>query len=779
MKTVQDHLRELMTPVQPLGVEYRPCEAHGHLPCKVVNRSWIETGTDLVEGAGQLEKLVGDLTAQKLKPKKDRVTEKTLAVHIDRQREIKADYREKLAFLLSKAENEGPKSRAQIVGNFRGLIRDAYRESYMAGMLATSSGVKSPDRLMLATLQREADDEVNYFSKFLRAIWNDEEIMPRDRRAGMYVDALDSLFSLGALTGTPYRILVYWKMCITTGTSRVLTYRGMVPIADVIPGDMVLTHKLQWREVKAVHHRLSQPWHESMIVNGVGCTTDHEFYTSNGWKCIKRIALSSVPILTLQGEAGSYALREVSYDVKSQGLVPSGVTLYDLTVDEDSSFIVEGIVSHNSPAEHCIDCYTLAANSPYAKPGDIVVDRDTLPTVPRRGDTQCLSNCKCYLEYVKEDDPDYHYEPRARPGVTVEPKPESERSADDPDTIDENDPEIIAAQKEGDQIETDLAYYKAMAELTGDPEYRKKRQELLARQVELQDSLGIRLVPRTEADVMVNLARQAQAEGFDPVFKLDSYKPTAGIQAGLLRGATFERGVIENYSDGRGIFESVDGVKSPIALDDSQSSILFVDNAKEFINRPWSVFRPEDPTAFHTQMNGYQASYAENFGADECMREEYLRESRNLCDVRGAIEAFRSILRSRPRVETFGMQLSIEAPSSKVRGFVIDGEAVRFSHYYTHQPLDYQESRRALREATGAYIYSIRLAQADRDAFESLVSKISDSGNLFDSVYAVDDSLPESKFGAVYALFLEQPRGFRVSYPDVYAFVERVLGGLT
>jgi len=54
-----------------------------------------------------------------------------------------------------------------------------------------------------------------------------------------------------------------------------------------------------------------------------------------------------------------------------------------------------------SPAEHCSHCLFLASQSPFTKAN--------LPTVPRIGETKCLSNCKCQLqikqvslmEYVK------------------------------------------------------------------------------------------------------------------------------------------------------------------------------------------------------------------------------------------------------------------------------------------------------------------------------------------------------------------------------------------
>lgn len=42
-------------------------------------------------------------------------------------------------------------------------------------------------------------------------------------------------------------------------------------------------------------------------------------------------------------------------------------------------------------ADHCRDCVELASGGPYT--------RDTLPTTPRAGDTQCISNCKCRLVF--------------------------------------------------------------------------------------------------------------------------------------------------------------------------------------------------------------------------------------------------------------------------------------------------------------------------------------------------------------------------------------------
>ena len=42
-----------------------------------------------------------------------------------------------------------------------------------------------------------------------------------------------------------------------------------------------------------------------------------------------------------------------------------------------------------TPSEHCPHCLYLERMSPFTK--------DTLPTIPKSGDTKCLSNCNCHL----------------------------------------------------------------------------------------------------------------------------------------------------------------------------------------------------------------------------------------------------------------------------------------------------------------------------------------------------------------------------------------------
>lgn len=45
--------------------------------------------------------------------------------------------------------------------------------------------------------------------------------------------------------------------------------------------------------------------------------------------------------------------------------------------------------------DHCSDCPVLAVSGPYT--------RNTLPTMPRNGETECRMNCACHLEFIRTD----------------------------------------------------------------------------------------------------------------------------------------------------------------------------------------------------------------------------------------------------------------------------------------------------------------------------------------------------------------------------------------
>lgn len=78
-------------------------------------------------------------------------------------------------------------------------------------------------------------------------------------------------------------------LCITDPMVRVLTGRGEIPIADVVPGDLVLTHRMRWRPVLRTIVNSSLPGHRQvhLRISGrrpVGCTSDHRWMTEEGWR---------------------------------------------------------------------------------------------------------------------------------------------------------------------------------------------------------------------------------------------------------------------------------------------------------------------------------------------------------------------------------------------------------------------------------------------------------------------------------------------------------------
>jgi hypothetical protein len=88
-------------------------------------------------------------------------------------------------------------------------------------------------------------------------------------------------------------------------------------------------------------------------------------------------------------------------DGKYEGITPALDQRLGMYANKGSSTASAGFVDGSDDNEefywdlngavedHCQDCPYLEANSPYMK--------DTLYTAPRRGDTPCLSNCKCRL----------------------------------------------------------------------------------------------------------------------------------------------------------------------------------------------------------------------------------------------------------------------------------------------------------------------------------------------------------------------------------------------
>lgn len=69
------------------------------------------------------------------------------------------------------------------------------------------------------------------------------------------------------------------------------------------------------------------------------------------------------------------------------GVLPEGSPLFDISVEEDHSFVVEGLAVHN-----CLGCEYIVERQPYTK--------STLPAVPNSGATNCSLAGRCRHKLV-------------------------------------------------------------------------------------------------------------------------------------------------------------------------------------------------------------------------------------------------------------------------------------------------------------------------------------------------------------------------------------------
>jgi hypothetical protein len=199
-------------------------------------------------------------------------------------------------------------------------------------------------------------------------------------------------------------------LCITTPDCRILTMNGWVPMYDVQVGDYVFTHLNNWKKVTEVVIKSSKnedhsSYEEHYLVKSpmgkwVGCTGSHLWKTYKGWISTDQIykeKLSISPSVVCAFEFDGFinenvanaecrlmddnpyelirsphisrSLRkfeQITYGRKSKSYHPireyigdnpeiihvgklTGDTLvYDITVEDDESFVIEGLISHNT-----------------------------------------------------------------------------------------------------------------------------------------------------------------------------------------------------------------------------------------------------------------------------------------------------------------------------------------------------------------------------------------------------------------------------------------------
>lgn len=178
--------------------------------------------------------------------------------------------------------------------------------------------------------------------------------------------------------------------CILNGDARVITKKGYVPIKMITIGDEVLTHKLRWKKVTNTLSWYTKPYSDEYYKVSfpgkhsyeVSVTPEHKFLTPDGFQEIRNIkkpvimvahqkckicdkervskypgyfcsnecrdALLDNPVKYANNMLAKeeFILKELPVSIsRHPDTLPS--MLHDITVEEDHSFIVNGMVSHN------------------------------------------------------------------------------------------------------------------------------------------------------------------------------------------------------------------------------------------------------------------------------------------------------------------------------------------------------------------------------------------------------------------------------------------------
>lgn len=192
-------------------------------------------------------------------------------------------------------------------------------------------------------------------------------------------------------------------LCLVSPEVRVLTFDGWKHLFDVRVGDMVYTHKSRYCRVSALIAKRSLPTHKLEKIGNVYCTDTHLFNTDFGWLCASHINERKAPLyidgwVRLPGGIpeskiykfpyADYPLLAPAYETKEGvsfrdrfglGLIaaignadnfkigetlPKDTVVFDLEVEEDHSFCVEGLFAHNTNC-HCWKEYRNAKGEVY------------------------------------------------------------------------------------------------------------------------------------------------------------------------------------------------------------------------------------------------------------------------------------------------------------------------------------------------------------------------------------------------------------------------------
>lgn len=149
------------------------------------------------------------------------------------------------------------------------------------------------------------------------------------------------------------------------GNIKVWSGRGLIPICSVVPGDMVLTHLMRWKKVRAV---MSRKYAGEFVkfFEDVEATKDHPFLVNRGKDVIFDSLKEGDFVATVQKSLDEMCKLRKTFPrtplldrsirdkivaflpVKNLELFVGNKIVWNLTVEDDESFVIaNGIVVHN------------------------------------------------------------------------------------------------------------------------------------------------------------------------------------------------------------------------------------------------------------------------------------------------------------------------------------------------------------------------------------------------------------------------------------------------
>ena len=319
---------------------------------------------------------------------------------------LRGRYRSDLSKVISSYLSKEKKYREAINAGLD-VMDKAFVDAFIFGMRAQAAKKGVSAKFDLADqhyrwILSASEEEGRYFEDFLKDLRYKRDLRPGsmdwEQRVELYAKTLDSVFDAGRVAALALadNIVIYWVvnpeaescngcllleekspftpdnlpctprdgatecLCILSPDSRVLTSTGWVAISDVRVGDSVVTHTGRLSKVTATPTSIL---HDPEVVRfraptgaEIICTRDHLWLSEDGWTSIDKSELmvytpshaKDSDLSKLWDADGPESAGVYTPEVLFMGVLQGQKTRYDLTVEGEHSFILEGVASHNS-----------------------------------------------------------------------------------------------------------------------------------------------------------------------------------------------------------------------------------------------------------------------------------------------------------------------------------------------------------------------------------------------------------------------------------------------